>query len=236
MASGGATVTYNLYQDAARSVPWGSRNNSALGTVPAMAGTGGSATNFTVTLYGRIYANQSTVAPGSYASSFFGSADTNLFMLTSPSTDCMTGPIDGTVPTVQPSFTVSATPGANCNLTTNPLAFGAQGLLNADVDATTTLQVQCTSTSPYNVGLDAGQASGATVSTRRMTFGAATVSYALYRDAGRTLNWGQTIGTDTLAGTGTGVSQTITVYGRVPVQTTPAPGTYTDTVAVTVTY
>ncbi|WP_163468383.1 spore coat protein U domain-containing protein, partial [Klebsiella michiganensis] len=27
-----------------------------------------------------------------------------------------------------------------------------------------------------------------------------------------------------------------TVYGRVPVQTTPAPGTYTDTITVTVTY
>jgi spore coat protein U-like protein len=38
-------------------------------------------------------------------------------------------------------------------------------------------------------------------------------------------------------GTGTGATQpAVTVYGRVPPQTTPAIGTYTDTVVVTVTY
>ncbi|MCE3520182.1 spore coat protein U domain-containing protein, partial [Escherichia coli] len=35
---------------------------------------------------------------------------------------------------------------------------------------------------------------------------------------------------------GSGAAQPYTVYGRVPVQTTPAPGTYTDTITVTVTY
>jgi spore coat protein U-like protein len=69
-----------------------------------------------------------------------------------------------------------------------------------------------------------------------MQNGAALVNYRLYRDAGRTQNWGNSIGTDTLAGTGNGAAQAITVYGRVPAQSTPAAGTYTDTVAVTVTY
>lgn len=45
-----------------------------------------------------------------------------------------------------------------------------------------------------------------------------------------------TIGTDTLAGTGNGNVQNLTVYGRVPPQATPAAGVYTDTVAITVTY
>ncbi len=48
--------------------------------------------------------------------------------------------------------------------------------------------------------------------------------------------WGNTIGTDTVAGTGTGSNQSLTVYGRVPVQSTPVGATYTDTVIVTVTY
>jgi spore coat protein U-like protein len=69
-----------------------------------------------------------------------------------------------------------------------------------------------------------------------MTNGAATVSYSLYSNAARTTNWGNTVGTDTVAGTGTGSNQSYTVYGSVPAQTTPAPATYTDTITVTVTY
>jgi len=48
--------------------------------------------------------------------------------------------------------------------------------------------------------------------------------------------WGNTIGTNTVASTGTGAAQSFTVYGRIPSQTTPAPATYTDTITVTVTY
>ena len=48
--------------------------------------------------------------------------------------------------------------------------------------------------------------------------------------------WGTTIGTDTVTGTGNGTAQAITVYGRVPPQTTPPAATYNDTVNVTVTY
>ena len=43
-------------------------------------------------------------------------------------------------------------------------------------------------------------------------------------------------GTNTLAGTGTGLAQSATVYGRIPPQATPSPGTYNDTIVVTLTY
>jgi spore coat protein U-like protein len=109
-------------------------------------------------------------------------------------------------------------------------------VLTAAVDNTSTLQVQCTNTTPYNIGLDAGAGSGATVAARKMTNGSATVTYSLYTDAGRATVWGNTVGTDTVAATGNGASQTYTVYGRVPAQTTPAAATYTDTVTLTVTY
>jgi spore coat protein U-like protein len=62
------------------------------------------------------------------------------------------------------------------------------------------------------------------------------VTYSLYSDSGRATVWGNTVGTNTVAGTGNGASQSYTVYGRAPAQTTPAAGTYTDTVTVTVTY
>ncbi|WP_280527698.1 spore coat protein U domain-containing protein [Ciceribacter thiooxidans] len=39
-----------------------------------------------------------------------------------------------------------------------------------------------------------------------------------------------------MTGTGTGLTENVSVYGRVPAQSTPAPGTYTDTIVVTVTY
>ena len=69
-----------------------------------------------------------------------------------------------------------------------------------------------------------------------MSAGANTVNYSLYSDSGRTTVWGNTIGTNTVAATGNGASQSYSVYGRVTAQTTPAPATYSDTVTVTVTY
>jgi spore coat protein U-like protein len=91
-------------------------------------------------------------------------------------------------------------------------------------------------TTPYNIGLDAGTGTGATVAARKMTNGANTITYSLYSDSGRTTVWGNTVGTNTVSATGNGASQTYTVYGRVPSQTTPAAATYTDTITVTVTY
>jgi spore coat protein U-like protein len=39
-----------------------------------------------------------------------------------------------------------------------------------------------------------------------------------------------------LTGTGTGLAQSPTVYGRIAPQATPSPGTYNDTIVVTLTY
>lgn len=108
----------------------------------------------------------------------------------------------------------------------------------APVDAQGTLQVNCTSGTPYTIGLNAGaNSTGATASAdnRRMANGTSFVPYGLYRDAGRTLFWGNVIGTDTVAGTGNAGNQSIPVFGRVPSTNAPA-GTYVDTVIATVTY
>jgi len=140
--------------------------------------------------------------------------------------------------TTSSSMTVQITIVASCVINSaSTLNFGgSQGALTANVDQTSTISVQCTNTTPYNIGLDAGTGAGATVATRKMTNGGNTIDYSLYRDAGRSQVWGTTIGTDTVSATGNGAAQNHTVYGRVPAQTTPAPATYTDTVTVTVTY
>ncbi|WP_348629917.1 spore coat U domain-containing protein [Mesorhizobium sp. M7D.F.Ca.US.004.03.1.1] len=134
-------------------------------------------------------------------------------------------------------MTVQMTITASCTISSaSTLNFGSSGVIAANVDQTSTVQVQCTNTTPYNIGLDAGTGSGATVAARKMTNGASTITYSLYSDSGRTTVWGSTIGTNTVSATGTGSAQSFTVYGRVPTQSTPAPAAYTDTVTVTVTY
>ena len=139
--------------------------------------------------------------------------------------------------TTTSTFQSQITIAASCTiLSATTLDFGSNGVLAANIDQTSTIQVQCTNTSPYNIGFNAGTGTGATVTNRKMTNGANTVSYSLYSDSGRTTNWGNTVGTDTVSSTGNGASQNFTVYGRVPAQTTPAPATYTDTITVTVTY
>jgi spore coat protein U-like protein len=64
----------------------------------------------------------------------------------------------------------------------------------------------------------------------------AVLGYALFSDASRTVNWGQTIGTDTVTGTGNGTAQALNVYGQATAGQFVAPGAYSDTITATVTY
>ena len=114
------------------------------------------------------------------------------------------------------------------------MAFGT--CAGAVVDSTSTLSVTCTNTTPYNIGLSAGLATGATVTTRKMTGPAsATLNYALFSNAARTVNWGNTVGTDTVSSTGNGIAQLSSVFGRLAVGQFVRPGAYSDTIIVTVT-
>lgn len=140
--------------------------------------------------------------------------------------------------TATAQFNVQIQINSECIVTSaTDLNFGPHGVLAASVDSTSTIGVQCTSGTGYTVGLNAGGGAGATVAARRMTGPSAqTVQYTLYRDGARTQLWGNTAGTDTVAGTGNGAAQTLTVFGRVPAQTTPGAGAYADIITVTVTY
>lgn len=136
--------------------------------------------------------------------------------------------------TATSTMAVSATVLSFCSITAAPLAFGNYS--TAVTNATTALAVTCTVGTTYNIGLDLGLGTGATVSQRRMTFNTSALSYGLYSDAGHTVVWGNTVGTNTLAGTGTGLVQSINVYGQIPANQVVAPGLYTDTVTATITY
>jgi spore coat protein U-like protein len=139
--------------------------------------------------------------------------------------------------TTTSTFQVRATITATCAILASPdLDFGSLGVLTANAQQSSTIQVQCTNTTPYNIGLNAGTGSGASVATRKLSNGGAVINYSLYTDSAHTIVWGNTIGTDTVSATGSGASQSYPVYGLIPPQTTPAPGSYTDTITVTVTY
>jgi spore coat protein U-like protein len=114
--------------------------------------------------------------------------------------------------------------------------FGTVGVINSDHDQTSTLKVQCTNGTAYDIELNKGTTAGGSIAQRKLISGAETINYNLYTDPLRSAVWGETAPTDTVSGTGNGAEQTYSIYGRVSAQTTPTPNTYTDTVTVTVTY
>jgi spore coat protein U-like protein len=135
------------------------------------------------------------------------------------------------------SFDVTMKIVADCTIAANGFDFGqSQGVLATAVSTTSNISVTCTNTTPYNVGLNAGTGTGSNGTTRYMSgTGANTgsIRFNLYQSAGAT-PWGNSQGTDTMAGTGNGAVQTLTVYGEIPAQATPAPDAYKSTITATV--
>jgi spore coat protein U-like protein len=231
MKSGANQLSYSLYSDATRTSVWGSNLWAGAGAgpvsinVPLLLGSN----TVTQTVYGRVFPGQQTVLAGSYLSTFsstdaeiqYGALGLGCGLLTQTSTT---------------TFNVTATVPATCTVAANNLNFGTAGVLSANTDASTTLSPVCTNGTPYNVGLDGGLSGATDPTQRKMTKGAGSVLYGLYRDSARGLPFGNTIGTNTLSGTGTGLAQSVLVYGRIPPQATPSPGTYTDTIVVTLTF
>ncbi|MBO9685936.1 MAG: spore coat protein U domain-containing protein [Mitsuaria chitosanitabida] len=144
--------------------------------------------------------------------------------------------------TVTSTFQVTATITSSCTVSGSTLNFGStiDPLATAvPLDAASTLTVTCSNTTPYAVSLNAGTNAGgaSNFTARTMKSGANTLGYQLYLDSGRTTVWGDgTASSSTKSGTGSGSAQSLTVYGRIPSLSGVIPGTYTDTVTVTVTY
>jgi spore coat protein U-like protein len=235
MKSGANSISYQLYTDAGYSTPY-QYLGSDLITGPYSLLAGGS---FVSPIYAKILSSAAGLPPGTYTDTYATSGEAAITNNGGggPYTVANTCTGNGGAQWYSTlSFTVSVTLLASCTVSASDLSFGSAGVIVSDIDAMSTVKARCTDTTPYNIGLNAGTATGATVTTRKMTSGGATVGYALYSNSGHTANWGNTVGTDTVAGTGTGSDQPYSVYGVAPAQTTPAPGAYADTITVTVTY
>jgi spore coat protein U-like protein len=230
-------LQFQLYQNASYSIIWGSSFFGSFLTplqvniTVSARGTTGARTS---TMYGQVPNGQATAIPGSYTDQYMN-GDTAL-TINEIAGSIAPGSCGATQANVFFPFTVSATVVKQCAVSATTLNFGSIGLLTANRPGTSTVSVQCANGSVYNIGLDAGLNGGGNINARKMVLGANSVGYQLYSNNARTIVWGNTIGTNTVTGTGTGLTQSYTAYGNVPAQTTPAAGTYQDTITVTVTY
>lgn len=95
------------------------------------------------------------------------------------------------------------------------------------------ITVQCSKGTSFNVLLSGGQSSN--TNNRYLSGGSSGqhVSYNLYTDATYSQIWDNSTGVSQIA---TGQVVAIPVYGLVPAQSTPAVGTYSDTIQVTVNW
>jgi spore coat protein U-like protein len=238
----GDTMTFQLYRDAARSLIWGSVDNATYAAFQQDLSftilANGTSQGGSVTVYGQVPAGQTNIGVGTYNDVFSGTHtklsynynEALLSLGTFPAT-CGNANL-GSFP-----FTASATVPPYCKLAgATDLDFGTvPGLIGTAIDKVSTISMNCTARTSWQLGLDYGQhALGA---QRRMLRGAGgTINYGLYSDSARSVAWGNTLGTDTVTGSGSGTSQSATVYGRVPAQAAVPAGSYADIVTVTVTY
>ena len=209
---GSVQFGYGLFRDAARSLNWG--NTAGIDTVSGIGGGGPK----TITIYAQLPINQ-------YAPANLYTDPTVTVYVTAPGVNTATA-----------TFSVMGTVAKACIISASSLNFGVySGTL---IKTTSVIAVTCTSTTPYDVGLNAGNASGATETNRSMTGpNSILLGYNLFRDSNYTLNWGNTVGVDTKTGTGAGIVQSLTVYGQMPAgQTGQPPGNYSDTITATITY
>jgi spore coat protein U-like protein len=235
MLSGANTLNFQLYQDSGHSIVWGSSFFGSFLTPYAVTMTlaGNTTTSGSQTMYGFVLGNQITAIPGNYAENYLA-GDTALTINDAQSntapTTCDTTNV-GSFP-----FGVTAVISKQCTVSATTLDFGAPaGFLTSNVDSTSTVTTQCSNGTPYQIGFNNG--AHATGTTRRMSGGSSEfITYELYRDSNRTLRWGGTPNTDTVNGTGNGLAQGNTVYGRVAPQATPSPSSYSDTITINVTY
>lgn len=128
-----------------------------------------------------------------------------------------------------------AFPGAACTVSGGTLAFGAiNPLIAAASNSTATISVSCPSSTPYSIALSAG---GGSFGTRTMTSGSHVLDYNLYIDATHSVVWGDgTGGTATVNGSADASGTQHTIYGTIPWQPQAWPGTYADTIVITVSY
>lgn len=147
------------------------------------------------------------------------------------------------------NLAVSATVNSSCTAAQSAaVAFPAITSLAAAVNANGAILVTCDPGVPFALGLDLGTSAVATQRRMSGNFGTAFLPYKLYVDAGHTVEYtdivlgasGSTLNapaSSTPGGVGSVGGTSFQVNGQIPAGTPkPAPGSYSDTVAIHVGY
>ena len=141
--------------------------------------------------------------------------------------------------TQQTTVQVTANVQVSCQITATDLDFGTYDKHESKAtDAQSNIEVDCTKGANWNLGLDKGL-HGEDVEHRAMAndTDGVLLDYGIFQDPAHTLNWGDTVGVDTVSGTGTGVVQEIGAYGDIPKrQNQVTAGGYSDTITATITF
>lgn len=230
MAAGSETLDFQLYADSNRGIGWGSIATPSLGSPQRFdLPVSGETASASYSLYGRVFGSQIAATAGSYSASFSG-ADAS-YSYAEETLDCdQPGGAQGG----ETTFTVTASVAANCLVDASDIEFGQHAEIGSPVDAEGTIDITCTPGTDYSVTLGGGLRNSQNPEQRILQSGQVQATYGLYRDDARSQPWGSSLETQ-LPGTGAGLAQSVVVYGRVPPQNL-RPGTYTDTVNVTITY
>ena len=140
--------------------------------------------------------------------------------------------------TATTTFQVTADVQATCTVSATAMPFGDYTVVGkVEFGINGDITVVCSNGLNYAIGLNAGLGPGATVTTRAMIGpGSAALSYGLFQDAAHSINWGDTVGTDTVTGTGDGLAQTVTIFGQVSAGQFVQAGPYLDTITATITF
>ena len=136
-------------------------------------------------------------------------------------------------------LTVSAEVVSNCVIATSNLAFGQYDPLaqnaSQQLDGSAEVTMLCTRSTSAALSLDSGRNSvGA---SRTLSGTGQHVSYQLFRDAGRTQEWGGGLAAGMqFVSEGIHKAQQVTLYGRIPPGQEVVSGMYTDVVTATVDF
>ncbi|MDB6106077.1 MAG: spore Coat Protein domain protein [Gammaproteobacteria bacterium] len=122
---------------------------------------------------------------------------------------------------------------AGCNVSTVGLNFGNYDVFSTlDDDITGTIGVSCQASTSYSISLSSGSG---TYSARTLLSAGNVLSYNLYLDPTRLTIWGDgSAATGTVSGTG--ITGSYTVYGRIPARQNAVVGVYADILTVTVAF
>jgi len=244
-SAGAATLPYQVsFTDGFAGV---TSNNISSATMYGPFGLAIAAGNLTipVSVSVTVPAGNATSAPwGTYSSTVklgYANSAVVLLALVCPSS------ISQTTSTPVSAFTANFVIPPTCSVSsTSNVAFtpiGIIGSTSSRIDATGAVSVNCSAGATYTIYLGDGGNRISGGGNRQMSSGSNLLPYQLYKDNGRTSIWDTTGGTTATGGsggvtlTGTGAAASTTVYASIPAGTAlPPPGSYNDTVVVTVAY